>query len=110
MQINNTKLIDCYEIFPHPFIDERGKFIKTFHYNSFKENQLETNFVEQYYSVSHQGVLRGLHFQTPPKQHVKLVNCLLGEVLDAVVDLRIGSPTYGQFELFYLSADRNNMI
>ncbi|MFD4820732.1 dTDP-4-dehydrorhamnose 3,5-epimerase [Peribacillus butanolivorans] len=110
MQINNTKLIDCYEIFPHTFTDERGKFIKTFHYDSFKENQLETNFVEQYYSVSHQGVLRGLHFQTPPKHHVKLVNCLFGEVLDAVVDLRIGSPTYGQFELFHLSADRNNMI
>ncbi|MFJ8259455.1 dTDP-4-dehydrorhamnose 3,5-epimerase [Peribacillus asahii] len=110
MQINNTSLADCYEIILNPFTDERGKFVKTFHYDSFKENQLETNFVEQYYSVSHQGVLRGLHFQTPPKHHVKLVNCLLGEVLDAVVDLRIGSPTYGQFELFHLSADKNNMV
>lgn len=110
MKINKTKLIDCYEIIPNRFIDERGTFIKTFHYDFFKENKLETNFVEQYYSISHQGVLRGLHFQTPPKHHVKLVYCPLGEVLDVVVDLRIGSPTYGQFDLFHLNADRNNMI
>jgi dTDP-4-dehydrorhamnose 3,5-epimerase len=110
MHINKTKLRDCYEIFPALFSDTRGTFVKTFHHDSFKENQLETNFVEQYYSVSHKGVLRGLHFQTPPKDHVKLVYCIMGEVLDAVVDLRIGSPTYGQFELYNLSAERKNMI
>ena len=110
MQINNTKLKDCFEIIPNTFTDERGIFIKTFHYDSFKENGLETNFVEQYYSVSHQGVLRGLHFQNPPKHHVKLVYCLTGQVMDAVVDVRIGSPTYGQFEMFDLSAEKKNMI
>lgn len=110
MKVKNTKLKDCFEIIPNTFTDERGIFIKTFHYDSFKENGLETNFVEQYYSVSHQGVLRGLHFQNPPKHHVKLVFCLSGQVIDAVVDLRIGSPTYGQFEMFDLSAEKKNMI
>lgn len=110
MQINKTKIRDCYEIIPSIFTDNRGMFVKTFHHTSFAENRLETNFVEQYYSVSQQGVLRGLHFQIPPKHHVKLVYCLVGEVLDAVVDLRIGSPTYGQFELFQLSDVKKNMV
>ncbi len=109
MHIKETKIIGCYEITPKIFRDERGTFIKTFN-NNFNENNLETNFVEQYYSISQQEVLRGLHFQVPPKQHVKLVYCPLGQVLDAVVDLRIGSPTYGQFELFDLDDEKRNMI
>lgn len=110
MKFNKSKLKDCYEIIPNTLTDNRGIFIKTFHYDSFKYNGLETNFAEQYYSISHQGVLRGLHFQNPPKHHVKLVYCLTGQVIDVVVDLRIGSPTYGQFEMFDLSADKKNMV
>lgn len=110
MQINKTGLIGCYEITPHIFTDIRGAFVKTFHQDIFLENQLETRFVEQYYSVSYRGVLRGLHFQIPPKHHVKLVYCLAGEILDVAVDLRKGSPTYGQYELFDISAEKRNMI
>ncbi|MFB4168639.1 dTDP-4-dehydrorhamnose 3,5-epimerase [Virgibacillus sp. JSM 102003] len=110
MQINKTMLTDCYEIVPRVFTDKRGTFVKTFHHDSFVSNQLETQFTEQYYSFSHQGVLRGLHFQNPPMHHVKLVYCIMGEVLDAVVDLRNGSPTYGQNQLFKLSAEKKNLI
>lgn len=69
-----------------------------------------TCFPEEYYSVSHKNVLRGMHFQSPPKEHTKLVYCVFGEVIDAVVDLRIGSPAYGKFELFDLSAEKANII
>lgn len=110
MQINKTRIPGCYEITPLIFKDERGIFVKTFHQEVFAQNRLETHYAEEYYSSSHQDVLRGLHFQIPPKDHTKLVYCIAGEVIDAVVDLRIGSPTYGEFETFKLNAEKGNMI
>ncbi len=110
MLVNHTKLTDCYEIIPDIFRDERGRLIKTFHRERFESFQLQSDFAEQYYSFSQKRVLRGLHFQIPPYQHVKLVYCIFGRVLDAVVDLRVGSPSYGQFELFDLSAEKGNMV
>ena len=62
----------------------------------FRDLGLETVFQEEYYSVSSKGVLRGLHFQLPPYDHVKCVTCLQGSLLDVVVDLRTNSPTYKQ--------------
>lgn len=110
MLFQQTKLVDCYEIIPDIFNDERGRLVKTFHHDAFAANHLQTQFVEQYYSCSRKKVLRGLHFQRPPHQHVKLVTCILGQIIDAVVDLRVGSPTYGQFALFDLRADKGNMV
>lgn len=112
MQVNirKTKIPGCFEILTKIIKDERGFFIKTFHQDVFVDNGLETHFAEEYYSYSHKGVLRGLHFQLPPFDHVKLVYCISGKVLDVVVDLRIGSPTYGDFEIFELSQERANMI
>lgn len=110
MEINKTKIPGCYQINPFVFRDERGSFVKTFHAEIFKEYQLDTNFAEEYYSVSHHNVLRGLHFQLPPREHTKMVYCVQGKVIDAVVDLRVGSPTYGKFETFELSAEKANII
>ena len=110
LEVKNTKIPGCFEFVPKIFKDERGVFVKTFHENTFKERGLETYFTEEYYSFSHKGVLRGLHFQLPPADHVKLVYCPYGRVLDAVVDLRVGSPTYGNFETFELSAEKANII
>lgn len=110
LEVKKTKIPGCFELIPKIFKDERGFLVKVYHQNVFENNDLETNFVEEYYSFSYKGVLRGLHFQLPPMDHVKLVYCVLGKVLDAVVDLRIGSPTYGQFETFELSSDKANMI
>lgn len=90
--------------------DNRGSFVKTFHKDVFAKHGLVTEFAEEYYSVSHQGVLRGMHFQTPPYEHFKLVYCLAGKVLDAIVDLRIGSPTYKESATFELSAEFGNML
>ena len=76
--------------------------VKTFHDVSFKNQKLFDDFKEEYYSISKRNVLRGLHFQTPPYDHEKLVYCPLGKIVDVVVDLRNGSPTYGKFEMFTL--------
>lgn len=110
VDINKTKISGCFEILPKVLKDERGIFIKTFHQDVFKENGLETDFLEEYYSFSYKRVLRGLHFQMPPMDHVKLVYCVSGKVLDVVVDLRVGSPSYGDFEIFKLSDEKANMI
>jgi dTDP-4-dehydrorhamnose 3,5-epimerase len=110
MKISETKIPGCYKITPTIFKDERGSFIKTLHQDIFEEHQLITHFVEEYYSVSKHNVLRGLHFQLPPKDHIKMVYCTQGEVIDTVVDLRIGSPTYGKVELFYLNAENAEII
>jgi len=110
IEIRQTKIPGCFEIIPKILKDERGRFVKTFHEGAFKANRLETHFAEEYYSFSHKRVLRGLHFQLPPMDHVKLVYCVSGKVLDAVVDLRVGSPTYGNFETFEVSAERANIV
>ena len=90
--------------------DPRGKFVKTFHKSSFVKLGLETNFKEQYYSVSQKDVIRGMHFQTPPEDHVKIVYCISGAAFDVVLDLRIGSPTYGKVATFELSESVGNML
>lgn len=105
-----TKITGCYELQPVIRSDNRGAFIKTFHETNFKEIGLTTTFAEEYYSISKKNVLRGLHFQTPPKEHKKLVYCTLGEVIDVVVDLRKGSPTYKQHQVFVLNSEKANMI
>jgi len=105
-----TAIADCFELSPRKMQDERGLFVKTFHRPAFEEHGLETDWREEYYSVSRKGVLRGLHFQLPPHEHAKLVYCSFGAVLDAVLDLRVGSPTFGRHALIELSADRANMI
>ncbi|MPN01148.1 dTDP-4-dehydrorhamnose 3,5-epimerase [bioreactor metagenome] len=108
--IKTNKFPGCYELFPNIRIDSRGTFVKTFHQATFDELHLEIDFAEEYFSVSHKGVLRGMHFQTPPYDHTKLVYCVDGEVLDVLVDLRLGSPTYGEFEVFNLNSIACNML
>jgi dTDP-4-dehydrorhamnose 3,5-epimerase len=110
MRIEPTALPGCFSIQPTVFNDVRGRFVKVFHADTFAEHGLIEHFAEDYYSVSHRGVLRGMHYQRPPNDHVKLVYCVEGEVLDAVLDLRRGSPTFGRHAIVGLSADRANML
>lgn len=110
MQINQMKIHGCCEIKPSILKDNRGVFVKTFNQTVFFENGLIGKFSEEYYSISSKGVLRGLHFQIPPYDYTKLVYCVYGKVLDVLVDLRVGSPTYGKFELFNLSAEKGSVI
>ena len=110
MEIITTRISGCYEIRPTVVRDERGTFVKTFHQDLFAGYGLATAFAEEYYSVSRFRVLRGLHFQVPPREHVKVVYCVKGRVLDAVVDLRRGSPTYGQYAAIEITGDAANMV
>ncbi|MEH7548332.1 MULTISPECIES: dTDP-4-dehydrorhamnose 3,5-epimerase family protein [Bacillaceae] len=110
MQVQKTSIPGCYQLIPLHFKDHRGSFIKTFQQQEFAQNGLVNNFRESYYSISNQGTLRGLHFQVPPWDNIKLIYCIQGKVMDVVVDLRIGSPTYGKYEIFQLDCEKNRII
>ena len=74
--------------------DTRGTFVKTYNYDKFNAMDLEFIPAETYYSVSKKNVIRGMHFQTPPYDHDKLIHVIKGEVIDVLLDLRVNSPTY----------------
>ncbi|AXX92902.1 dTDP-4-dehydrorhamnose 3,5-epimerase [Malaciobacter molluscorum LMG 25693] len=96
MNIINTS-IDGLKIFePKIFEDERGTFIKTFNDEFFQKNGLNISIKETYCSISHKDVIRGMHFQTPPHEHLKVVYVSFGKILDVVLDIRKNSPTYGE--------------
>jgi dTDP-4-dehydrorhamnose 3,5-epimerase len=96
MELISTSLPGCYTVVPFMATDERGTFVKTFRCDQFSALGLPTDWQEEYYSSSHLGVIRGMHFQTPPFDHEKLVFCVHGAVLDVVLDIRSQSPSYGQ--------------
>lgn len=103
-EIIPSSIDGCFEIQLPYFEDRRGTFVKTYHQDEFAALGLRTDFKEEYLSVSSKGVIRGLHFQLPPATHVKLVQCLEGEVMDVVVDLRKNSPTFLKHHVFHLSS------
>lgn len=108
--VHRTALPGCLELSPPRQQDERGSFVKVFHRDAFAALKLPVDFPEVYYSLSQRDVVRGLHFQTPPAQHAKLVHCPQGRIRDAVVDLRAGSPTFGQHCVVELSSEAANML
>lgn len=110
IQVRDTNISGCYEITAPVFTDERGVLVKTFHSKTFIEQKFNSTFCESYYTISHTNVLRGLHFQNPPEDHVKVVYCVSGEIMDVVVDLRKGSSSYGKYEIFHLTQDKANMV
>ncbi|MHB1684243.1 MAG: dTDP-4-dehydrorhamnose 3,5-epimerase family protein [Bacilli bacterium] len=109
-QLKPTLLSGCYEMFAPTSMDTRGTFTKIYHHDAFRSLNLDADFREQYYTVSHRHVVRGLHFQLPPHQYSKLVHCSVGEVLDVVVDLRVDSPTYGKHARVRLAPETANMV
>ena len=106
----NTPIPGCFELVPVIRRDSRGVFVKIFHEPEFRKLKLKTEFREAYYSVSKKGVLRGLHFQAPPDEISKLVYIVEGEILDAVLDLRRRSKTYGRSFTVRLDAKKANML
>lgn len=91
-----TPFEGLYILETNNFQDERGSFQKLFNYDFFVENGLATDFKEFYYSLNKKGVRRGMHFQIPPYDHVKVVYVSYGKILDVVVDLRKTSSTFGK--------------
>ena len=110
MELRHTAIPGCFEIIPFIFQDLRGTLVKTFVENIFVAHKMETHFAEEFHSLSSLGVLRGLHFQLPPHEQTKLVYCVSGAIFDAVVDLRVGSPMYGSFVTYELSAENGKCL
>ena len=108
-KFTETKIKGVYIIEPKVFGDNRGYFMETYNKEHFAEAGLTMNFVQDNESSSSKGVLRGLHFQTKHTQG-KLVRVTEGEVFDVAVDLRKGSPTYGQWEGVVLSAENKKQF
>lgn len=96
MDIIKTAIAGAYIIEPRVFKDSRGYFFESFSQREFDEKVRPITFVQDNESMSSYGVIRGLHFQRPPFTQSKIVRCVKGAVLDVAVDIRKGSPTYGQ--------------
>ena len=109
IKITAGEIVGVRVLRPTARCDSRGRFVKTFQEDIFSQHGIPTRFSEQYYSVSENNVLRGLHFQTPPHDHYKLVTCVEGDVLDVVVDLRKGS-SYGRHQSFELKGTRGDSV
>jgi dTDP-4-dehydrorhamnose 3,5-epimerase len=110
MHIRKTNIEGLIELFPDVFKDDRGFFLETYHEDKFKSLGLDFPFLQANQSFSMKGVLRGLHFQSPPYAQGKLVRVIKGKVLDVAVDLRAGSPTFGEYKTFVLDGERCNMV
>ncbi len=110
MEIIETKIKDLLVIKPDVFHDERGYFFESYNKARFAQHGLDMNFVQDNESQSMKGVLRGLHFQKPPFAQGKLVRVVKGAVMDVAVDLRKGSPTYGQWESVVLTGGNKLMF
>jgi len=90
--------------------DNRGTFVKTFQKSLFNEHQLQTGFVECFHTKSEKNVIRGMHFQSPPQDHAKLISVIAGTILDVILDIRIDSPTYKQFITLELSEENHQSV
>jgi dTDP-4-dehydrorhamnose 3,5-epimerase len=95
---------------PEIFKDTRGFFMETYKYSDFERADIEAYFVQDNFSRSSQGILRGLHYQKDPEAHGKLIQCLQGKIFDAAVDIRKGSPTFGRWVSAELSRETGRML
>ncbi|MCQ2229176.1 MAG: dTDP-4-dehydrorhamnose 3,5-epimerase [Bacteroidales bacterium] len=107
MEVIKTAIDGVVIIEPKVFGDARGYFFESFSQREFEEKVRKINFVQDNESMSTYGVIRGLHFQAPPFAQSKLVRVVKGSVLDVVVDIRKGSPTYGQHVAVELSEENH---
>jgi len=105
LEIQDVILIEA-KTFP----DDRGFFMETYKKSAFKENGIDTKFVQDNFSHSSKGTLRGLHYQKVPMAQAKLVNVISGEIFDVAVDIRKQSPTYGKWVGEILSENNHKLL
>jgi dTDP-4-dehydrorhamnose 3,5-epimerase len=110
MEIIKTEIEGLLIIEPRIFQDARGYFFESFSQREFEEKVGPVHFVQDNESMSTYGVMRGLHFQRPPYTQSKLVRCVSGKVLDVAVDIRKGSPTYGQHVAVELTGENHRQF
>ena len=110
MEVIKTAIDGVVIIEPKIFGDHRGYFFESFSQREFEEKIGPIHFVQDNESMSSYGVMRGLHFQRPPYTQSKLVRCVKGAVLDVAVDIRKGSPSYGQHVAVLLTEDNHRQF
>lgn len=110
MNFIKTDIEEVIVIEPKVFGDSRGYFLESFNQNEFEKHIGKVTFVQDNESKSSKGVLRGLHFQRPPFSQSKLVRCVEGSVIDVAVDIRKGSPTYGNHVAVELSGENKKQL
>lgn len=110
MNIIQASIPGVVIIEPRLFKDDRGYFFESFSEREFNTQVREVKFVQDNESMSSYGVMRGLHFQRPPYTQSKLVRCVKGAVLDVAVDIRKGSPTYGQHVAVELTEENHRQF
>lgn len=110
MRLIETTITGVFLIDPFTHIDNRGKFIKVYNENDFKNNSLEFDFKESYFSINEENVIRGMHFQLPPCDHEKVIYVSKGKITDVVLDIRKGSPNYGKYYSVELSDENKSQI
>lgn len=110
MELESLPIGGCHVLRTSAFRDVRGSFIKSYHLEEFERLGLRTDWREEFFTASRTGVVRGMHFQVPPAEHAKLVFCVAGRVLDVILDLRVGSPSFGQSCAVELNAENGRGI
>ena len=110
MEVIKTDIEGVVILEPRVFRDARGYFFESFSAREFCEKVVPVTFVQDNESYSSYGVIRGLHFQKPPFTQAKLVRVIKGAVLDVAVDIRKGSPTYGQHVAVELTAENHRQL
>ncbi|MFM2385645.1 MAG: dTDP-4-dehydrorhamnose 3,5-epimerase [Bacteroidota bacterium] len=110
MTIEATTLPGVLQLQHHKHQDARGSFVKLFHESTLQNAGINFTVRESFYSTSHKGVLRGMHFHQSPHEHAKIVLCTSGSILDVVLDIRQHSPTFGQTAQCILSAEKANAL
>lgn len=107
---SRLEIPDVVMIEPRVFRDERGFFVESYKRSEFAAFGITESFVQDNHSRSRRGVLRGLHYQNPPRAQGKLVRAVRGEIFDVAVDIRKGSPTYGRWVGVNLSEENMRML
>ncbi|CAM4470987.1 dTDP-4-dehydrorhamnose 3,5-epimerase [Paenibacillus tarimensis] len=111
MIVRQTKLPGAYLIEPTVHGDHRGFFMESYNDQLFRENGIKYSFVQDNHSLSVEaGVLRGLHYQLSPKAQTKLVRVTAGAIYDVIVDIRKGSPSFGKWQGFILTASNKRQL
>lgn len=111
MPFTPTTLPGLIVIEPNIFNDSRGYFFEAFNEKQFAEHGIAIDFVQDNQSHSTYGVIRGMHYQAPPYAQTKLVRVLQGAIIDCVIDLRVGSPTFGEsFSIELSSANKKQLL
>lgn len=105
-----TSIPGCYTYHSRLFKDQRGSFAKMYSQEIFKQMGLNVPIAEVFFSNSNKNVVRGMHFQVPPHDQAKIVNCISGRILDVVLDLRKSSPAYGKAIGLELSGENETTV